>query len=344
MEQLYELYYNPKTGFMSAYKLYLKLNKRVPLKKIQDFLQKQQVHQLYQKPRSKPLFKSINVYSVNDQWQIDLIDFSKYSRWNSGFKYLFCGVDVFSRKAFVVAMKSKTDTTEAMRFVFAARKPILVQSDNGTEFLNNNFQSLLKANKVRHITVHVDDHNRQGLIERFNRTLESIISKYQESRSTNKYIDVLEDIVHNYNNSHHKGINDTPESRYQANPKTGKIKSKALNTQNKIGDKVRILREKGTFTKGYEPSYSKPIYTVSNGNGYSYSLVDSNGQELKKSYKYYQLEKIESSETFTVEQVERERPMTNIQRRNKRELDELERIRDPENKRRKVFQGTYFLE
>jgi hypothetical protein len=26
--------------------------------------------------------------SSNDQWQIDLIDFSKYSRWNKGFKYL----------------------------------------------------------------------------------------------------------------------------------------------------------------------------------------------------------------------------------------------------------------
>ena len=124
-------------------------------------------------------------------------------------------MDVLSRKAFVVAIKSKTDTTEAMRFVFAARKPILVQSDNGTEFLNYNFQTLLKESKVRHITVNVGDHNRQGLIERFNRTLESIISKYQESRSTNRYIDVLEDIVHNYNNSHHKGINDTPESRYK---------------------------------------------------------------------------------------------------------------------------------
>jgi hypothetical protein len=273
MEQLYELYYNLKTGFLSAQKLYLKLNKQVPMKTIQDFLQKQQVNQQHQKPRSKPSFKSINVYSVNDQWQIDLIDFSKYSRWNAGFIILFCEVDVFSRKEFVVAIKSKTDTTEAMRYVFSARKPVLVQSDNGTEFLNNSFQRLLKENKVRQITFNVGDHNRQSLIERFNRTLESFISKYQESRKTNRYIDVLEDIVHNYNHSHHWGINDTPESRNQTNPKTGTIKIKALNNQIIIGNKVRILREKGTFTKGYEPCYSKSIYNVVNGNGYSYSLV-----------------------------------------------------------------------
>jgi hypothetical protein len=85
------------------------------------------------------------------------------------------------------------------------------------------------------ITVNVGDHNRQGLIERFNRTLESLISIYQESRNTNRYIDVLEDIVHNYNHSHHRGINDTPESRYQTNPKTGTIQTKALNNQIKIG-------------------------------------------------------------------------------------------------------------
>jgi hypothetical protein len=75
--------------------------------------------------------------------------------------------------------------------------------------------------KVHHITVNVGEHNRQGLIERSNRTLESIISKYQESRSTNRSIDVLEDIVHNYDHSYRKGIHDTLEkSRYQANPKT----------------------------------------------------------------------------------------------------------------------------
>jgi hypothetical protein len=154
----------------------------------------------------------------------------------------------------------------------------------------------------------------------------------------------LEDIVHNYNNSHHRGINDTPESRHQTNPKTGTIKSKALNTQIKIGNKVRILREQGTVTKGYEPSYSQSIYNVVNENGYSYSLVDNNGQELKKTYKYYQLKKIEASDTYTNEQVERERPMSNRDQRNKRELEELERLKEPENKRRKIFQGTYFLE
>ena len=162
MNRLYELYYNPKTGFTSARKLYLKLNKQVPMSQIKAFLERQQVHQLHTEKKSNRAFKPITVYSVNDQWQIDLIDLSRYSNWNAGYKYLLCGIDVFSRKAFVVAIKMKSDTTNAMKSVLDVQKPILIQSDNGTEFLNHSFQN---SKVVRHITANVGDHNRQGLIE-----------------------------------------------------------------------------------------------------------------------------------------------------------------------------------
>jgi transposase InsO family protein len=95
------------------------------------------------------------------------------------------GFDVFSRKSFVVAMKKKSDTTIAMKLILDVQMPILIQSDNGTEFLNHSFQNLLQAKGVRHITVNVGDHNRQGLIERFN-----IIKHYQEPRKSNRYVNV----------------------------------------------------------------------------------------------------------------------------------------------------------
>ncbi|OAJ42895.1 hypothetical protein BDEG_26287 [Batrachochytrium dendrobatidis JEL423] len=77
-----------------------------------------------------------------------------------------------------------------------------------------------------------------------------------------------------------------------------------------------ILRNQGIKrTQGLEQSNRV------NGNGYSYSLVDNNDQELKKTFKYYQLKEIEALDVFTNEPaVERERPMSNKERRNKREL------------------------
>ena len=38
MDKLYDLNYNPKTGFISAQKLYLKLNKEVPISQSKSFL------------------------------------------------------------------------------------------------------------------------------------------------------------------------------------------------------------------------------------------------------------------------------------------------------------------
>ena len=343
MDKLYDLYYNPKTGFISAQKLYLKLNKEVPISQIKRFLEQQKVYQLYKESRRKPVFSSITVYSVNDQWQVDLIDLSKYSRWNAGYKYLLCAIDAFSRKSFVVAMKRKSDTTDAMKAILDVEKPILMQSDNGTEFLNNSFQSLLQAKAVRHVTVNVGDHNRQGLIERFNQTIENSIARYQESRKSNRYIDVLEDIVFNYNHTYHRSVNDIPKSKYQKNPSSGSIKVKTTKHAIRVGDRIRILKSKQTFSKGYEPKYSSAIYTVVSGNGYSFSISDDNGNVLGKSYKYYELQRVEATETFLIEQRHREPTMTNKERRNKRELEELGRVQGPANKKRRTFGATYFL-
>lgn len=167
-------------GLVSPYKLYLKLNKQIPLKTINEFVEKQGSYQRkFQRNRPKQ-FKPIVVYSRNDQWQIDLFDLSRYSHWNSGYKYLLCCVDVFSRKAFVSAIKKKSDTTETMSKILGKNIPILIQSDNGTEFLNNSFQRLLKSMNVRHITVDVGDKKQQGIVERFNRTIALMISRYQQ--------------------------------------------------------------------------------------------------------------------------------------------------------------------
>jgi hypothetical protein len=47
MDELRELYYNPKTGLISAYKIYFKLNKTIPLKTaIEAFINQQESYQI----------------------------------------------------------------------------------------------------------------------------------------------------------------------------------------------------------------------------------------------------------------------------------------------------------
>ena len=40
--------------------------------------------------------------------QLDLADLSDISTTNSNYKWLLCGVDVFTRKAYIIPMKNKT--------------------------------------------------------------------------------------------------------------------------------------------------------------------------------------------------------------------------------------------
>lgn len=53
------MYYNTKNALLSPYKLYLKLNKKVPLKRIKDFVKKQDVWQVKQ-PKIKTHFNHIH--------------------------------------------------------------------------------------------------------------------------------------------------------------------------------------------------------------------------------------------------------------------------------------------
>ena len=79
--------------------------------------------------------------------------------------------------------------------------------------------------------MNVGDHNRQCLIERFNRTLERFIALYHEPRKSNRCINVLEDIVLKCNRTYHRGFDDVLEARVRVRLSWQK---QAKNKQKKI--------------------------------------------------------------------------------------------------------------
>ena len=60
------------------------MNKKVPLTIIKNFIMNQQTHQIMKLSRVKKQFKPVNVYSINNLWQIDLINFSKFQNGIQG--------------------------------------------------------------------------------------------------------------------------------------------------------------------------------------------------------------------------------------------------------------------
>ena len=140
------------------------------------------------------------------------MDISSLARFNKGYKFLFTCIDVFSKFAWVVPLKNKTGEPLVNGFqsiLDLSRSPEKLQTDKGTEFLNHNFQSLLQENSIHFFTTNSE---LASVVERFNRTLKTRMWKYFTAKNTRVYIDILQDIIHGYNNSYHRSIGQAPAS------------------------------------------------------------------------------------------------------------------------------------
>ena len=69
-----------------------------------------------------------------------------------------------------------------------ADPPKKLQTDKGTEFLNRNFQSLLKEKSIDFFIT--NSYLKASVVERFNRTLKTRMWKYFTAKNTRVYIDI----------------------------------------------------------------------------------------------------------------------------------------------------------
>ena len=84
------------------------------------------------------------------------------------------------------------------------RKPNKIWVNKGGEFYNNSFKKWLQDNDIVLYLTH--NEGKSVVAERFFRTIKNKIYKYMTSISKNVYIDKLDDIVDEYNNTYHRTI------------------------------------------------------------------------------------------------------------------------------------------
>ena len=91
-------------------------------------------------------FKKRKVYSSfkNNIWGVDLADMQSLSKFNKGFKYFLCAIDLFSKYAWVIPIKDKKSTSivNAFKKIIpkGQRKPNKIWVDQGSEFYNQSFK------------------------------------------------------------------------------------------------------------------------------------------------------------------------------------------------------------
>ena len=103
--------------------------------------------------------------------------------------------------------------------------------------------------------------------EWFIRTLKNKIYKYMTSISKNVYIDRLDDIVNEYNNTNHRTIKMKPID-VKDNTYIDSIElhsGKEVNNKDpkfKVGNYVRISKYKNIFAKRYMSNWSEEVFII----------------------------------------------------------------------------------
>ena len=233
------------------------------------WLQEQPGYTLHRPARKTFRRNRVFVNGIDQQWQADLADVQKLSRWNRGYKYLLTCIDVLSKYAWVVPLKTKTGSSlvAAFKKIFQqGRQPEALQTDAGREFKNRPFQTFLKSQKVRHFVTY--NETKAQIVERFNRTLKGLLYKMFTSSSSYHYLDKLDSLVNdNYNRSVHRSIKIKPADVTVFNAQNvwktlyGRQTS-IIKYKFKVGDQVKISKHKRVFEKGYLPSWTEETFTV----------------------------------------------------------------------------------
>jgi len=290
MDDKIEEYYE-NFNYPSADKL-LKLMKGDKLditkKQIVDYLNKKEEVQIFKESKkSKLKMGFITAMAPNELWQIDIFYMMKYHKQNNEFKYILCCVDVFTRKAYAIPMKTK-DILEVIKsiklfFKQAYTTPYIITSDSDTTFLSKECQNLFLENDISHHTVPIGDHAGLGIVDRFARTLKTILHKRFIKYNTTNWIDVLASVIEKYNNTPHSSLGDLKPNDItldNADNIADIVDINAMKRHNKStfknefsnGDKVRI--KLGGFHKKTEGQYSDDIYIVESTKGKSVVLND----------------------------------------------------------------------
>jgi uncharacterized membrane protein (UPF0127 family) len=315
MEILKKYYYDPKFGYTSKeiFKKKIKeIHPEISSKEIDEFYKNQMINQIMK----KPVVKKENYYKITDvplSFQIDIMIFNKSQKLkNRGYFMYLTLIDILSRKAFMYGIKSRKgeDIIEAYNQFLDDlktkydKKPVKLIGDDEFNFkafneLNNKLNIIIDTQTAQ------DDHftagDRLGIIDRYTKTIKGKVLKYQLSTGNINFHDVLDDILDNYNNTYHSGINNnTPNEVFDDNKLQLENRKEALEYNKNIykrikldiGTKVRAIKKKNIFDKE-KPSFSKKIYEIDDIKGLKYIIKDDEGNIKKKLYKAHELQPVD---------------------------------------------------
>ena len=150
--------------------------------------------------------KKAIINHIDEIHSCDLVDMTKYSRMNKGYKYIFTNIDIFSKYAYAFPIKSKTIKEIKPRFqkIFKEQKPSYIWSDQESSFFSKEMQKFFEDHNIK---IYYTFSNLKGVfIERFNRSLRELMMKEFVKNDNTIWYNILPKLIKFYNNRYNRSI------------------------------------------------------------------------------------------------------------------------------------------
>ena len=287
MNKIKEAYYNTKTGFRGKSAIKKDGVKNVNDAGIDEFYDKNQSTQVFNRLREKPTLFPIIASKINHVMEMDLMDFSKNPDTN--YRYMVICIDDFSKYVYGYPIKDKAmiEVAFAMEDILKANKrrtggvPDIILSDAEPSmyaFYMANVADIFGVNIKARPGIHAP------CVERVIGTLKSRLERYSVATNTKNWVKPLADLISGYNGiANVSGYSPKDVDKHEDEIKWLNTFKRAQILKNidpdrlDVGDSIR-LKLKPAMRKGTKSYYSTETYKVVKKSGNS--VVLENGKKI----------------------------------------------------------------
>lgn len=272
------------------------------------------VNELHKTARRNFKRRRVIIKGLHDLIQADLAIMLPYSKVNNGYNYILIVINAFSKYVWAEPIKTKTgkDVVAAMSKILAQMSPPKnLQTDNGKEFYNGQFQKLMLKYSINHYSTF--SALKASIAERVIRTIKSMLWKQFSMQGSYKWLNILPEIVARYNNTIHSTTGVKPNWVNDKNAKSilafNNLKTvDQRKPKYKKGDFVRISKYRHVFSKGYKPNWTNEIFKIKKvklTNPTTYILEDSKQEEIQGGFYTEELQTAKYPDIYLIEKIVR---------------------------------------
>lgn len=313
-------YTNPRSKLSFSGKNIIRRYSNITNTKLVNKLSRIPTYVLHREAKKPKTYNPFILYRKRVLLQADLIDMQSLSKANQEKKYILIVCDAFTRKCWASALANKTSElvlTEFKNMYSDIGSFERLMTDAGTEFLSKKFTSFLK----KHDIGFTRGNPHAPHVERLNRTIQNKLFRYMTENETEKWIDILDDIVFAYNARYHRMIKMSPNDAEKEKNKNLVISNlsvyydKAIKKRKKpkfkINDIVSIQKLNNVFAKGYHQVFTDHLYKITEVHTKlpipMYSLSEYDGSEKIEGRFYANELQLANFEVYKVEKIKKER-------------------------------------